>query len=237
MRTGLLTGIALVALGGGAAMAADLRQPSFKAPPPQQFFSWSGLYIGSHTGAAVGQTKTTNVTPYGGFNAGVPLSYELNPVGIFGGGQIGYNWQTGAFVFGAEIDAGYLGARSRILQGDDLVEVKYGGYATFTGRAGLAHDRLLTYVKGGAAVASIKNTAADAPGGVINTTDLSQVRETRWGWTVGTGFEYAIATNWTVKSEYLYMDFGRTRSTNLDGDVFDHKNQLHTWKVGLNYKY
>ena len=40
-----------------------------------------------------------------------------------------------------------------------------------------------------------------------------------------------------MKSEYLYMDFGNERSTNLDGDRFEHRNQLHTWKVGLNYKW
>jgi len=33
------------------------------------------------------------------------------------------------------------------------------------------------------------------------------------------------------------MDFGKSRSTNLDGDAFTHRNQVHTWKVGLNYRW
>jgi len=238
MRKALLSGVALVAIFGSTAMAADMPSPYKAPPPPQQYFSWSGFYIGSHTGVAAGRTESANLAPYGGFDAGVPLRYEVNPVGIFGGGQIGYNWQMGQFVFGAEIDGGYLGARSRTRQGDDLIEVRYGAYGTFTGRAGLAFDRLLSYVKGGAVVANIKNTASDVDGGlVVDPSDFSETSKARWGWTIGTGFEFAIAPSWTVKSEYLYMDFSTERSTNLDGDLFEHKNRLHTWKVGLNYKW
>ena len=65
----------------------------------------------------------------------------------------------------------------------------------------------------------------------------SQVSSTRWGWTIGSGFEYAILPNWNVKSEYLYMDFGTRNSTNIDGDIFEHRNRIQTWKVGLNYRW
>jgi outer membrane immunogenic protein len=222
-------------------MAADMRPPPYKAPPAQpQYFSWAGLYLGTHTGVAVGKTVTSNVAPFGGFDfPNVATAYELNPVSVFGGGQIGYNWQMSAFVFGGEIDVGYLGMRQALRQGDDKVEAKYGAYATFTGRAGLAYDRLLTYVKGGAVIAQVRNIAGDLNSvtGAYDPSDVSTISGGRWGWTIGSGFEYAIASNWTVKSEYLYMDFGSRRSTNLDGDFFDHRNQVHTWKVGLNYKW
>jgi outer membrane immunogenic protein len=237
MRKALLSGVALMTIFGGSALAADMPR-AYKAPPPvQPQYSWTGFYLGTHTGVAAGRTQTSNVAPFGGFDAGVPLTYDVNPVGIFGGGQIGYNWQMSQFVFGVEIDGGYLGARSRTRQADDLIEVRYGAYGTFTGRAGLAFDRLLSYVKGGAVVANIRNTASDIDGGLIDPTDFSETSKARWGWTIGTGFEYAIAPSWTVKSEYLYMDFSNERSTNLDGDRFEHKNQMHTWKVGLNYKW
>jgi outer membrane immunogenic protein len=218
-------------------MAADL-PPAYKAPPaPVPYFSWTGFYLGTHVGAAFGRTETKNLAPYGGFDAGVPVSYELNPAGVFGGGQIGYNWQTGMFVFGAEIDGGYLGVRERTRQGADQTEVRYGGYGTFTGRAGLAFDRLLTYVKGGAVVADIKNTATNFTGNVSDPGDFSSISGARWGWTVGSGFEYAIQPNWTVKTEYLFMGFGRERGIDPEGDIYEHKNQVHTVKVGLNYKW
>ena len=242
MKTVLLAGVAFVALLNVSAQAADMRIAKAPPPPPPAF-SWTGFYLGSHTGAAIGTTTTKNtdsttVTPFGGFDSNTPLSYDLNSVAIFGGGQIGYNWQLDQIVLGVEADAGYLGGRaSRGTDGGDLVEVRYGWYGTFTGRAGFAYQRLMTYVKGGAAVAQIRNTASDFSGGVITTNDFSQVSSTRWGWTIGSGFEYAILPNWNVKSEYLYMDFGTRNSTNIDGDIFEHRNRIQTWKVGLNYRW
>jgi outer membrane immunogenic protein len=238
MKKSLFAGVSLIAF-AGTAVAADLprRIPAHEVIPVG--FSWTGFYVGGHTGVAVGKTTTSNVAPYGGFDAGVPLSYELNPVNVFGGGQIGYNWQYGVYVFGVEGDVGYLGVRSNAYTGtDDYVAVKYGWYGTVTGRLGLAYDRLLTYVKGGAAIASVTNSAGhvNAPG-VLDPTDYSSVKKTRLGWTVGSGFELAFAPNWSFKSEYLYMNFGKQTSTNIDGDSFQHKNQVHTWKVGLNYRW
>ena len=95
MKQALFAAVSVIALAGTAG-AADLPRrmpvPEYVAPA----FSWNGFYIGGHTGVAVGKTSTSNNAPYGGFDAGVPLSYNLHPVGIFGGGQLGYNWQYGA---------------------------------------------------------------------------------------------------------------------------------------------
>jgi hypothetical protein len=41
--------------------------------------------------------------------AGDNWTYRTN--GFVGGGQLGYNWQSGALVFGLEGDVGYLGAK------------------------------------------------------------------------------------------------------------------------------
>jgi outer membrane immunogenic protein len=237
MKKALFVGVACVALLSTSTQAADMRIAK-ELPPRAPAFSWTGFYLGSHTGAAIGLTTTSNTTPYGGFDANIPVSYDLNTVAIFGGGQIGYNWQLGNIVLGVEAEGGYLGARdSQRPVPDDLVEVRYGWYGTFTGRAGFAYDRLLTYVKGGAAVAQIRNTASDFAGGVITPNDFSQVSSIKWGWTIGSGFEYAILPNWNVNSEYLYMDFGTRNSTNIAGDIFEHRNRIQTWKVGLNYRW
>ena len=92
-------------------------------------------------------------------------------------------------------------------------------------------------MKGGAAFAQITNSAADLNGSVVDPSDLSETKKTRLGWTVGTGFELAVAPQWSLKSEYMYMNFGTQSSRNIDGDTFNHKNQVHTWKVGLNYRF
>ena len=242
MKSVLYSSVCIALLAGvGGAGAADM--PIRRgAPPPDMapaIWSWTGLYIGSHTGVALGRTRTENLSPFGGFDAGVPLTQNAYPTNIFGGGQIGYNWQMGYWLLGAEIDVGYLGIRDDVRPApDDMMSVKYGAYATFTGRLGWTYDRLLTYVKGGAVVAKIKNTASDLDGtGSIDPFDFSEVDKARWGWTVGSGFEFAIAPQWSVKSEFLYMDFGKRRSTNLDGDTFEHRNRVSTVKAGLNYRW
>lgn len=240
MKAQALLAAAALAVLSGTAFAADLRAPARQLPPPPPpVFTWTGFYFGTHTGVATGWTTSNNVTPFGGFDAGIPLTYDINPVSIFGGGQIGYNWQAGLWMLGLEFDGGYLGLREKTRPApDDLVEVKYGWYGTFTGRVGLVMDRLLTYVKGGAAVAQIHNTVSDLDGnGSIDPLDYSSVSNARWGWTAGTGFEYAILPSVSLKSEYLYMDFGKNTSTNLSGDLFQHKNRIQTFKVGLNYRW
>ena len=239
LRIALLATTGLLAFASSAS-AADLR-PSYRAPPPvaASYFSWTGFYFGTHTGVAFGKTTTENLSPFGGFDAGALRTYDADPANIFSGVQFGYNWQAANWLFGVEVDLGYLGMKQAIRPApDDLVEVRYGWYGTVTGRVGLAWDRFLTYLKGGGAWARIRNTASDLDGtGAIDPTDFSEIERTRWGWTVGTGFEYAFLGNWSLKSEYLFMDFGRQTSTNLDGDTFEHRNHIHSWKIGVNYRW
>ena len=96
--------------------------------------------------------------------------------------------------------------------------VEYGGYGTLTGRLGYADDRWLFYAKGGLALANIENTAGAFTGGDIDPSDFTSLDETRAGWTLGVGVEYAFQRDLSMKIEYLYMDFGADRSSNFDGD-------------------
>src|SRR5262245_2493048 len=84
---------------GGAALAADM--PLRQAPPPiAPLATWTGFYIGVNGGGAFGEANSD-------FNvAGGPTfaSVDLSMKGAIGGGQAGYNWQTGPAVFGVEAD-------------------------------------------------------------------------------------------------------------------------------------
>ena len=83
-----------------AAMAADLGggppRGSLKdaPPPPLPLYSWSGLYIGVHAGYGWTDLDWTA----GG------TTVNDSGAGWLGGGQVGYNWQRGALVFGVEAD-------------------------------------------------------------------------------------------------------------------------------------
>jgi len=242
---GTVVAAAVAALMAGPAVAADLYRPATKAPPSEYgYYNWTGLYAGGHCGAAWARTTTSNRAPFGGFDSGVPTSYNLNDSGWTCGGQVGFNWQVGRWVLGAESDLAWLGInRARTFfpspSGDtDFVSVKYSWYATATARVGYAWDRVLLYAKGGAAWARIENAAADMDGGAIDTSDFRSDRKTQSGWTAGAGLEYGLTHHISLKVEYLYLDFGRyTSGLNLDGNRFEHDNQVHTLKAGFNIRF
>jgi outer membrane immunogenic protein len=81
--------------------AADLAAtPYTKAPLPMvaPIYDWSGFYIGANGGWGSAH-NCWDVIPFGGvlFNDGC-----VNRSGGVIGGQVGYRWQAGRFVFGLE---------------------------------------------------------------------------------------------------------------------------------------
>ena len=74
--------------------------------------------------------------------------------------------------------------------------------STVTGRAGKALDRWLVYGKGGVAFAGDRFSTNRYTPAIV------ERKDTRVGWTVGGGVEYAFANAWSAKAEYNYMDFG-----------------------------
>ena len=86
-----------------SASAADLAaRPYTKAPPPAvvAVYDWSGFYIGGNAGYGT----TRNCWNFVSF-AGAPFGADQgchDSDGAVAGGQIGYRWQSNAFVFGME---------------------------------------------------------------------------------------------------------------------------------------
>jgi outer membrane immunogenic protein len=200
---------------------------------------WAGPYIGLHLGYGWGSSSTYN-DPFSGTGMGfdgATNGFDLHPSGWLGGAQAGYNWQWNAFVFGLESDLGYLGAEDGKRTSTAFAKTSYGGYGTLTTRFGYAANRWLFFTKGGLAFASIKNRAGAVVAGANDPTDYTKLNEVHTGWTLGGGAEFAFHRRWSMKLEYLYMDFGTDHSRNLDGDVFDHDNSIHTVKVGVNYRF
>src|SRR5215471_11028914 len=76
----------------GADMATKAPPVPFYAPPP---FTWTGFYIGGNVGGAWGQGTIVDTLTGASFGSGT--------VGAFaGGGQLGFNYQTGNLVWGVE---------------------------------------------------------------------------------------------------------------------------------------
>jgi outer membrane immunogenic protein len=210
------SGIALAALLAApfAAQAADLSpSPAYKAPAYiAPAFTWSGFYAGANFGYAFGTANWTGPTA------------ETKPDGFLGGGTLGYNLQTGIWVWGLEGDFDYTAIKGSVACGGAVVcTFKDQWLATTRGRIGYAGwGNFMPYFTGGAAFAEVKATA----GGLSKST-------LRTGWTVGGGVEYALWSNWSLKAEYLYTDLGKDSC--CGGRTVDYTTNIV--RSGLNYRF
>jgi outer membrane immunogenic protein len=198
-------------VGTGSASAADMTWPYAKAPAMvAPIHSWAGLYIGGQLGGSLTSenwTNTANTTLFGDLNPHQGLVQQGS--GIFGGGQLGYNWQASNFVFGLEGTASAMENRGSLLNTvfgakDDLFSWRTNWMATITGRFGYAVNNNLFYAKGGYAGASSHLAVVDAVPPFVGAGSDNQWHN---GWTVGAGWEYGITRNWIVGLEYDYAAF------------------------------
>ena len=106
MKTTLATAAAILIATTAASSAADMAAKApYAAPAP--IWSWTGFYIGGHVGAGWGTTETTldSIAAPGVPLTPVGLALTQNSrSGFLGGGQIGYNFQSGWAVFGVQAD-------------------------------------------------------------------------------------------------------------------------------------
>ena len=171
---------------------------------------------------------------YGGFNAGygwasISNSSLSNPKGFVGGGQLGYNWQSGALVLGVEADLQGTAQKSSDVIAGVTINQKLPYFGTVRGRIGYAADRWLLYVTGGWAYLNYKLDAT--AGGVTISSDASKS-----ALALGGGVEWAVWDRWSAKLEYLYIDTGNTTVT-LFGAPSTGRARDNIARVGLNYHF
>jgi outer membrane immunogenic protein len=229
-------------------------------------YNWSGFYVGAHGGGVWGDRRysTQEALLAGGiWGAYGPFGANADIRGALAGGQIGINFQSGPWVFGAQFDAAWTNAESdtgiiaplaspgcnerRAPPSFGVIfrcQTKQDWLASAIVRGGYAWDRLLLYAKGG--VAWTKENYQFGRGESIAQAlwPSFTADAVRAGWTVGGGLEYAFAQNWSVFGEYNFYDFG-TRSQTLIGQgiaagittELDFRTRFSTAKVGINYKF
>lgn len=227
-------------IAASSALAADL--PSRKmapAAPVAPAFTWTGFYAGINAGVNW-SSRNVNYSIYGTNPAIVdlspadaaalsPLPYGNSRAGFIGGIQVGYNYQINQFVIGAEAD--FMGMavskRSSIVHNATLslgnaytnavsTNVEQNWLGTVRARAGFAANKALFYVTGGFAYGNAKTatnsvvteTVGDFSAGWAGSRD-----ETKAGYVIGAGIEYAITNNWIIRGEYLYYNLGTASST------------------------
>lgn len=245
---------ATILAGAGAAMAADApiydKGPVAPIVAPTPELTWNGFYAGLFAGYAWGEIGVQH--PRGNFGGGpayfINGNYDLTDTnGFYGGGQVGYNWQSGSFVYGVEAELGYMGIDDSNIDPNtpDLTASSDGNfYSALTGRLGFATQQMMIYAKGGVAFLNSDQSFTDSCGGfgcpTFNTLNASG-DDWQTGYTVGAGVEYAINDAWSAKVEYMYFDFGDQDVTGLDGFGNSYSGNFDTTaqtvKLGVNYRF
>ncbi|HEY8006539.1 MAG TPA: outer membrane protein [Methylocella sp.] len=238
----LLASVGAIAL-AGSAFAADL--PMAPPPPPVPIFSWTGLYMGLQVGYAWDHdSENFGFGPT--FLAPVPFfissAFSTSPSGVIGGAHIGYNLQINQWVAGVEGSIDGTTINKTVF--DPISGSNVGTRAPIQGsiraRAGVAWDRALIYVTGGAAFTGITNGYSNFGIGLFS---IENISKTRAGWTVGGGIEYAVTNNWSVRAEYRYSDFGHYTDFPFGATVFpgvitfQHHLTENQVQVGVSYKF
>jgi outer membrane immunogenic protein len=238
--------------------AADIEAPTA--------YDWTGPYIGLQAGyawakvdGALNVPEGSNIIAQFGDVAEDAGDVDTKGDGFIGGLTLGWNHQSDNLVLGIEGDVSFLdvdgtgdgeatdlGFDVRVrdkLQADVL--------ATLRLRAGLAFDQTLLYVTGGGAYADAKikrdvdwNGGDGCPpvGGGLELCHSGDA-DFDWGWTIGGGIEHAFDANWSVKAEYLYVDFGNEDFTSTSVVVQDQTLKhsfdldMHIVRVGVNYRF
>jgi outer membrane immunogenic protein len=213
MKKLLLLAGAVAALFAAPAMAADLaRPPVYRAPAvvPVPYYSWTGCYAGANGGGIWTTRDWSDSTGLFGFGTFGNTSAN----GGLGGVQVGCDYQVVHWVIGVAGDWDWTSANGSTANTvlpffNDQSNIK--SLASITIRTGYAWDRFLLYVKGGGAWLrsddSLQFTGAT----------LATVSQTRNGWTIGVGGEWALL-NWL--SAFVEYDYYNFKNSNNNNDSF-----------------
>jgi outer membrane immunogenic protein len=265
MRSLHLVCTAACVLGAASsALGADLAPGrTYTRAVPVVTSNWTGFYIGGVAGLGTARSEVNPVganafcnpalvgcppalVPAGGIPAdvgsalAVPRSINTNGTGGMLGGTLGYNWQFGQWLLGAETDLSWANLVGSALGTGGPVQItgvvapgtawlttgavedKLKYFGTVRGRLGYVPvfaPNLLLFATGGLAYGRISSQTGIqqvwvGPCGALlgcpATGGAGSGSSVRAGWTVGGGAEVGFAQNWSLKAEYLYYDISGT---------------------------
>lgn len=205
-------------IGFGADLEPDKAQV-YKTPAEYQpqivssaFTVWSGCFAGANLGFDSGRWRLTETAP--GF-----ASSSSTEQSIAGGGQVGCDYQVGAWVFGFEAMLDGTGIRGSPPQPFNGIAWTENWFGTATGRIGYAiTPPVLLYARGGAGFAALQDA----------------------GWTAGAGLEWKCLPDLSVFVEYDYLGFGNKNLTIPAAPVpvvGSYNVNIQTVLVGFNYRF
>ncbi len=210
--------------------AADVVYNSPEAPAYDEASIWGGAYIGGQVGYNWAKSKVSFDNNDSSINA--------SPAGFIGGIYAGYNWEfSNAYLFGIEGDINYADlSKTTVLTGPNN-EITFTPRVEFEGavraRFGVNYERWLPYIAGGLSVARVKDTFTIQDARVR---DSLEQTDTRIGFTIGAGVDYALTNNLLLRAEYRYADYGK-RTLGDDDDGVRGKLTTNNVRLGIAYKF
>jgi outer membrane immunogenic protein len=252
----------LLTLPVAASLALALAAPAKAASGG--YPDWTGFYVGGLLGGAWGtfNTSTSTAEVPGGefappaiaaFNAAGPQS--IRPGSLIGGFDAGYNWQAGNYLAGIEGDIEWLHLSGSANSGPLPMPGGVGTFAvmssadidwlaTLRGRVGFTSGSWLFYATGGAAFTTLHGSFQFSET-FSPSTETASVSGSKTGYVVGAGVETYLWQHWSVKAEYLFVDFGNVSTSGIDTGVplpfytFTHTAnlKLNIARLGLNYHF
>jgi len=214
----------------GGTLVPGMQLAQMPPPPMMGLYNWSGLYAGINFGGGFGDEAVRlsgdPVATQPAINRGqVPSRLATSPDGFLGGGQFGYNWQSGRFVLGgeADFDGGTINRNQRITTNigggffPTTTAAKQQLTSLGTARARLGYaitDSLLLYGTGGLGFGSARlATSITTLPNCIGACLAGNVSGFKTGWVGGAGLEWGWTPSVSVKAEYLRYDLGRLTQT------------------------
>lgn len=230
--------------------------PVAAAVPTTTVANWTGFYIGANVGYGVvrDESRYQSINNFGftTFNE----TFRLSPAGVLGGGQLGYNWQVApTWAVGVEVD--FQGVDQH-QSGDCIAMCNNTFFAppnfasigqriswlnTYRGRVGWTNGPSMVYGTAGFAQARVATSVTEEFNGLLGGTQQTHnFSHVIGGWTLGGGIETMIASNWSVKAEYLFVDLKGISDTYIYATPFGGSTNTissdvreHIFRAGLNY--
>jgi outer membrane immunogenic protein len=257
-RLSLLAAGASLAILGAAGPAAA--QESF----------WNGWYVGANAGGSWGDNSLQRQVQAGPGSVTIPpadisvinthTSSGSNKTGFTGGIEGGYNWAMDNWLFGIEAEGVALSVNTRntnnftsAIQQPIIPPPAPTVYTIsqradtdwmvdFRPRIGFTSGPWLFFGSAGIAFADVKSGLQFSDTNVPPQAASSEKSSTKTGWIAGLGAGYAMSPQWSIKGEWLYADFGSTRTSLTDPSGFvtltsEAKVRTNILRVGVDYRF
>jgi outer membrane immunogenic protein len=266
----LLVSFCLAFIFAQAVFARDAASAQLSTAPTPASFNWSGFYVGAHGGWLWQESKWDDPFPALFFNGPEFRSFNLNHgfIGLQGGwnrqlgnfvagSEVDFSWSGASGGRTDSVETLLIFLLPTLIATNTSVRTitsRTDWFGTATARVGYTWGRLLAFSRGGVAGGHFNYMVGDtevlvvppsgpplvSPGSTTTSSFAAAGSDTRLGWTVGAGLEWAIWDRVSAKIEYDYLAFP-SRSVSLVGAGFAIAPQvaqtIQAVKVGLNWNF